>query len=89
MEALVVGTPFTLKAISSRGTKVFPPTGTVLDVTDMYTCRLMAKDAAGDLNDAQILDVLQKVSGQLKWTHIEKLNEFDGQPGWTKAQGED
>jgi len=89
MEALAVGTPVALKAISSRGTKVFPPTGTVLDVTDMYTCRFMARDATGDLDDGQILDLVQRVGGQVKWTHIEKLNEFDGQPGWTKAQGED
>jgi isocitrate dehydrogenase len=89
MEALTVGTPVTLKAISSRGTKVYPPTGTVLDVTDMYTCRFMARDTTADLNDTQILELIQKVGGQLKWTHIEKLNEIDGQPGWTKAQGED
>jgi len=26
---------------------------------------------------------------RLKWAHIEKLQEFDGQPSYTKAQGED
>lgn len=89
VESLVASMPFTLKAISSRGTRVYPPTGTVLDVTDMYTCRFMAKDSTADVSDSQVFELLQKVASQIKWTHVEKLNEFDGQPGWTKAQGED
>lgn len=89
VEAAVAGAPVALKAISSRGTRVYPPTGTVLDVTDMYTCRLMAKDATADLTDAQVFDALQRVAGKLKWSHVEKLHEIDGEAGWTKAQGED
>ena len=46
----VKGSPFDAQdAISSRGTQVYPPTGTVLDVTDMYRCRFMLRDATGDL----------------------------------------
>ena len=67
VEKLVAGSPFTLKAISSRGTKVYPPTGTVLDVTDMYTCRLMAADATADLTDDQMADVVKRVAGVARW----------------------
>ncbi len=35
------------------------------------------------------MGLLSKVGSQFHWMHVEKLQEFDGQPGFTKAQGED
>jgi isocitrate dehydrogenase len=49
----------------------------------------MQRAAAGDLTEAQVLEVLTKVGTKHRWMHVEKLNEFDGAPGFTKAQGED
>lgn len=90
LEKALEGSSFQLKMCSSRGTKVFPPTGTVIDVIDQYRCRVLVKDAAKSANDAEIYDLLQRINGaDLRWGHIEKLHEIDGQPGWTKAQGED
>ncbi|MFO0807021.1 MAG: NADP-dependent isocitrate dehydrogenase [Gemmataceae bacterium] len=89
VEAAVASAPMSLKAISSRGTRVYPPTGTSLDVTDMYTCRFMARDGAADMTDEQIADIVKRVASVASWGHVEKLHEIDGQPGWTKAQGED
>ncbi|HMP04045.1 MAG TPA: NADP-dependent isocitrate dehydrogenase [Gemmatales bacterium] len=90
VEKALTGSSFSLKMCSSRGTKVYPPTGTVIDVNDQYRCRVMGKDAAASVTDEQIYDLLQRLTGAgLKWAHLEKLQEFDGQPGWTKAQGED
>lgn len=90
IEAALAGSPFHLKMCSSRGTKVYPPTGTVIDVNDQYRCRVMLKDGAASATDAQFFDLLQRFGGaHLSWVHLEKLQEFDGAPGWTKAQGED
>jgi isocitrate dehydrogenase len=89
LEAAVNGSPVRLKGIANRGTLVYPPTGSITDCVDAYVARLVARDDKGDLSDAQVFDALQRVAGQHKWTHVEKLNEFDGAAGFTKAQGED
>lgn len=87
--SLLEGSPLQLKMISNRGTQIFPDKGTIIDCIDASTCRLLLRDAAADLSDADIFAVLPKLATKLKWTHLEKLNEFDGAPGYTKAQGED
>lgn len=89
LEAIAEGTPFKVKMCSSRGTKVYPPTGTVIDVNDQYRCRMVLRDDKASATDEQIIAMLQKIGTQHKWSHLEKLHEFDGQPGYTKAQGED
>jgi isocitrate dehydrogenase len=86
---IVAGTPVELKMVDSRGTKIYPSTGTITDTVDHYRCRLMQRAAAGDLTEAQVMDVLSRVGAKHRWMHVEKLNEFDGVPGYTKAQGED
>ena len=45
--------------------------------------------SAGEVADAAIFALLPKLAAVAKWAHIEKLQEFDGQPSFTKAQGED
>ncbi|MCC6572541.1 MAG: NADP-dependent isocitrate dehydrogenase [Planctomycetes bacterium] len=89
VEKLVEGSPLQLKMIDSRGTKVYPPTGAITDNTDAFRCRLFMRDAAGEMSDAQCFDVIARIAKEHKWTHIEKLHEFDGKPSFTKAQGED
>jgi isocitrate dehydrogenase len=86
VEKLVAGTPFTLKGISSRGTKVYPPTGAITDNPDHYAARLMCQN---EPSDEQIFDVVQRISRQHRWAHVEKLQEFNGTAGYTKSQGED
>jgi isocitrate dehydrogenase len=75
--------------ISNRGTKVYPPTGAITDVVDHYRCRFLLRDERGDASDEQILELVRRIGSRLRWMHLEKLNEFDGAPGFTKAQGED
>jgi isocitrate dehydrogenase len=36
-----------------------------------------------------LLNLLGRIAGKYRWVHVEKLQEFDGHPGYTKAQGED
>jgi isocitrate dehydrogenase len=88
MEELVKDTPFTLKMISCRGTQVYPETGAITDIVDASYCRLMLDEPADDVPDAALAELLQRVSSRHRWSHIEKLQEFDGEPGYTKSQGE-
>ena len=86
LEKLVAGSPFTLKGVSSRGTKVYPAMGAITDSADHYCARLLAKS---EPTDAQIMEIVSRIGAQHRWAHIEKLQEFDGTPGYTKSQGED
>jgi isocitrate dehydrogenase len=89
LAALAEGTPLKLKMVSNRGTQVYPDKGTLVDCVDHYRCRFVLRDGGGELADAHLLDLLARVAGKYRWVHVEKLQEFDGQPGFTKAQGED
>ena len=82
------GSPFRLHMVSSRGTKVYPGGSNVTDTVDAFTGRFVKGDG-GEATDAEILDLLARVGAVTHWTHVEKLNVFDGAPGYTKAQGED
>ncbi|OYT73537.1 MAG: isocitrate dehydrogenase [Chloracidobacterium sp. CP2_5A] len=89
LEALAEGAALKLKMISNRGTKVYPSVGAMTDCVDHYRCRFIGRDAASEVTDAQILELTQRIGAQYRWMHIEKLPEFDGEAGYTKAQGED
>ena len=88
LAAAVEGSPVKLKMISNRGTQIYPDKGTTIDCTDASQCRFLLRDA-GELADATIFELLPKLAAVAKWAHVEKLQEFDGQPSFTKAQGED
>ena len=88
-EAAADGSRVRLKMVSSRGTRVYPPTGAMTDVVDQWRCRFVLANGGG-LTQDELVDLLQRVSGQgIGWAHVEKLQEFDGEPAFTKAQGED
>jgi isocitrate dehydrogenase len=89
MERLVESSPVALKIVDNRGTRVYPPTGTPTDCVDAWRCRFLLRDAAGDLSDADLLTLLARLAEEHRYTHIEKLHEFDGAPAFSKAQGED
>ena len=72
----------------SRGTKVFPPTGAITDTVDHYRCRFIIKESPGDLSDDDVHRLLVAISRRHRWMHIEKLQEFDGELGFTRDQGE-
>jgi isocitrate dehydrogenase len=87
LEDLAAGTPFRLKMVSNRGTQVYPPTGGLTDLVDHYRCRFLY--TGEEAKDPEILDLVSRVASRFRWMHLEKLQEFDGEPGFTKAQGED
>jgi len=79
---------FKLKMISNRGTKVYPLSGTNPDTVDHWRCRFLAKEGAQVTAEA-VSHLLQTIEKTYRWMHVEKLEEINGQPGYTKAQGED
>jgi len=81
-------TRLSLKMISSRGTKVFPPTGALTETGDHFRCRFIIKEDPGDLPDEDVHQLLTRISRRHRWMHIEKLQEFDGELGFTRDQGE-
>ena len=87
VEELLEGSAMTLKMISSRGTQVYPATGAITDTVDQFRCRMMLKEP-GELPDEAVFDVVGRISARHRWMHIEKLQEFDGEPAFSKAQGE-
>jgi len=89
LRELTDGSNLELRSISNRGRQVYPPTGATADMVDHYACRFIVRERpSGDLSDDAVHDLLRRVSTRHRWMHIEKLQEFDGEPGFTKAQGE-
>ncbi|MBL8696456.1 MAG: NADP-dependent isocitrate dehydrogenase [Planctomycetes bacterium] len=89
LESLVSNSPFRLKMISNRGTKVFPVSDAMPDCVDHWRCRFLLRDPRRSASDEEIRGLVQTVEQQFPWMHLEKLQEFDGSPAWTKAQGEE
>ena len=89
IESLVADMPVALKMISSRGTKVYPSMGAMTDYVDHWRCRFVPRNGSGQLSDDDVLALLARVASRHRWMHVEKLQEFDGEPAFTKAQGED
>jgi isocitrate dehydrogenase len=88
LERIVDGSPMKLKMISNRGVRVYPLTGTPTDTIDHWRCRFVQRDEGGELSDATLLGVLSKIAESHVWNHTEKLYEFDGERGYSLAQGE-
>jgi len=86
---LVANLPVYLKMISNRGTKVYQSTGAMTDCVDHWRCRFMLNESTGTLTDETVLALLTRIGAHYRWMHVEKLPEFDGKVGFTRAQGED
>ena len=89
LEAVAEGSLLRLKMISNRGTKVYPSIGGITDCVDHWRCRFVLRDGAATLADAGLLELVGKIAAKHRWMHIEKLEELDGEAGFTRAQGED
>ena len=49
---------------------------------------VLSSATAAELADPELIWLLERIGG-CPFTHIEKLHEFDGEPAFSKAQGED
>ena len=86
LEQLIQPSPMRLEMITNRGTIVFPASDRRVSLVDHFRCRFVPRDGAASLGDSEILSLLQIVGGQHRWMHIEKLQEFDGKPAFSKSQ---
>ncbi|MFP4260810.1 MAG: NADP-dependent isocitrate dehydrogenase [Opitutales bacterium] len=90
LEDAATGTAFKLKMISNRGTMVYPGRGAQTDCVDHWRCRFTLRQSAPDIATAAMDELLRRIEAkELRWMHIEKLQCFDGEAAYTKAQGED
>ncbi len=81
---------FKLKMVSNRGTQVFPARGTEPDCVNHWRCRFLYGTPEADVPLDRVNRLLGSIqTAGLRWMHLEKLQEFDGKPAYTKAQGED
>ena len=75
-----------LEMITNRGAMVFPSSDRRVSLVDHFRCRFVPRDSGSELADADILTFLATIGGQYRWMHIEKLQEFDGEPAFSKSQ---
>lgn len=74
-----------LELISTRGTLVYPTTGGRMDNVGWWRCRFRPVGQA--YSEAAYADLLQRVSAKVPWVQTFKLRTYDGEEGFTKAQG--
>jgi isocitrate dehydrogenase len=86
LEALTDTSDMRLEMITNRGAMVFPSAGRRISLVDHFRCRFVARDSAGDIPDTHILSLLNAVGTRHRWMHVEKLQEFDGVPAFSKSQ---
>lgn len=89
LEQIAAGTPFKLKLISNRGTKVYPAMGAITDCVDHWRCRFVSRSGDDEITDGPVFDLVGRIAAHHTWVHLEKLLEIDGKLGFTKDQGED
>lgn len=82
----VAGSNFTLDMISNRGMKVWPDGAEETFCGDHWRLRYMGK---GAIQPSHILDLVDGLTAQeLEFIKLENLYTFDGENGFTAAQGE-
>jgi isocitrate dehydrogenase len=84
--AACAGEAFWLESVAARGTKVYPGAA-VGDTVRWYTGRFMTANGM-DPSESALLELVGRVAQHHRWTQVERLQEFAGEPGFTKAQGE-
>jgi isocitrate dehydrogenase len=79
------GDGLSLRMISNRGVTVWPSGVAETFCTDIFDCRFQG----GGLRPAQVLSLLQRLADAgVEVVKTEYLRNFDGQPGFSLAQGE-
>jgi isocitrate dehydrogenase len=78
-----------LSMISSRGTRVWPHGFPDTFTTDHWCCRYLSSNGRGRVDPKDVVALLGRVDEHgIEFIKIENLYDFDGKPGYTKAQGE-
>jgi isocitrate dehydrogenase len=78
-----------LSIISNRGVKVWPSGHAETLCTDHWRCRFLSDTKGRVLSHAQIISLLKRVADAgFDFIKTEHLYNFDGEPGYSLAQGE-
>ena len=85
-QRIAEGTALELKMVECRGTQVWPKTSAELDPTDVMRARFITRGSV--ITSEDILELLGRFGGRFNWVHVEKLRMFDGEPSFSRAQGE-
>jgi isocitrate dehydrogenase len=90
MEHACRDTPFRLTLISNRGTQVWPTGSVFTECVDYYRVRFELRPTVtpGQFGQAQTVALLNKVAEQYTVCGYELLRLFDGQRGYSLAQGQ-
>lgn len=88
VEECAEGSPLRLALISSRGTKVYPGHADDVEMIETWRARFVRADESVELTDEQIFRVVGCLGQRFRWSNLQKLQVFDGEPGYTKVSGE-
>jgi len=86
LEKLTEMSPLKLQIITNRGAMVYPSSGRRVSLVDHFRCRFVFREAAVNPGDAELLSLLGAVGAKHRWMHVEKLQEFDGEPAFSRSQ---
>ncbi|MEO7502212.1 MAG: isocitrate/isopropylmalate family dehydrogenase, partial [Gemmatimonadaceae bacterium] len=78
-------TRFSLHAITNRGNTVYPASSRSIGLVDHYRCRFLATDRHVEISDPEILALLTRVGETVRWMHVEKLQLFNGDDGFSRT----
>jgi isocitrate dehydrogenase len=80
------GDGLTLQMVDNRGVKVWPEGSSETFCTDSFRCRFLA---AGKTSNDKLIALMQRVNAAgIDVVKTESLRTYDGQPGYTLAQGQ-
>lgn len=90
LEMICASSPFKLTMMSSRGTQVWPTGSVYTEIVDYYRARfeLRDKSATGRIGQQSTIFLFEKVSEKFEVATFQMLKEYDGKPGFSKAQGQ-
>ncbi len=90
LQRVCEGTPFKLTMISSRGTQVWPTGSAFTEVVDYYRARFQVRDQnmIGLLGQSSAIALFNRIAEKFAVTDFQPLRMFDGQPGYSAAQGQ-
>lgn len=90
MQQAAVDTPFKLTLISNRGTQVWPSGSVYTECVDYYRVRFELRDnvLAGTIGQSRAIALLDKIAEKFTVCGYELLRTFDGEKGYSMAQGQ-
>jgi len=90
LEAIAAPTPFRLTMMSNRGTQVWPTGSVYTEIVDYYRVRFELRDMsrAASLGQSPTIRLLDRIAEKFVITDFQPLRHFDGQPGYSLAQGQ-